>query len=727
MARYHVMLCLIALLAHKYTCLKPSISYRRIVTTPSLWATRARESTSVSRLLMGRKIDEEVASIGDKSKKKKKRGPKKKTKKAETVAKIENPSASESIAATDSQPKIPSSSMLEMKSESEVNSKIKLETELKVETNTEIKSEETVVFKEPLPISPDPALSSRTPTSSIERTIDETSPTPKVDMTEEENTIMKQNPGNALDVNDGPIRVPRSDPLKQNRVPPEVVFFGEPRKPPPIETSADTGYHGSLLFWARHATVAPRTSVERLERVFPKGRRHSTASTHRLEANTVTFENYLNGFKTIMDDLEASKDYIASNIDIIPSQLALRAMTAAKLEAQQERDAVRWELLREVRKRYIIAHDQLFFPLNIEVQKAETRVMTYLARSEIKQFARVWDEVEMSLHMTTLISAQITWDERCREILSNIRRQVDDTVSYMSAGVERQLMSKEFRKPGLTSEIYRNATFQIVHEMPDLYNKVYPEVKFVIETLNLETRDILKFAEETFCPQHSINIDLLKERLRLYEVALSSVQGVNYTGLRLQVRVLLETLNTDIENQNLDKWYTDYHGSGWRFDTYEPDHIPTMVRIEQRMRDTGNAFKNFAVQVLKGPTFYTNAFSGKRPKASNVGNWFYDDDGLNSDMPESYEERVENFRKAYIEQTRLRTEAEGRLLDMIENRMDMQDKAIQRLMEPSKVISFGSDRDSDNGSEETISESDPPSLEEIEASGGTLDDFIEQK
>ena len=27
-----------------------------------------------------------------------------------------------------------------------------------------------------------------------------------------------------------------------------------------------------------------------------------------------------------------------------------------------------------------IAHDQLFFPLNMEIQKAETRVMTYLAR-----------------------------------------------------------------------------------------------------------------------------------------------------------------------------------------------------------------------------------------------------------------------------------------------------------------------------------------------------------
>lgn len=42
------------------------------------------------------------------------------------------------------------------------------------------------------------------------------------------------------------------------------------------------------------------------------------------------------------------------------------------------------EVLKAVRRQYLQAHEQIFFPLNIEVQKAETRVMTYLARDEIR-------------------------------------------------------------------------------------------------------------------------------------------------------------------------------------------------------------------------------------------------------------------------------------------------------------------------------------------------------
>jgi hypothetical protein len=377
-------------------------------------------------------------------------------------------------------------------------------------------------------------------------------------------------------------------------------------------------------------------------------------------------------------------------MDQVPSQLFLRAITGAKLEAQSAKEKARWMALRETRRRYIVAHDQVFFPLNIEVQKAETRVMTYLARREIENFARVWDEVEMSLHMTTLLAARLTWDERCRDILSGIREKVDNTVGYMSSGIERQLMSREFRKPGLTAEVYTNATKMITEEMPDLYEKVFPEVKFVNEAFYMNNAEEVRiFVTKEFCPRNDISVDLLKERLRLYETSLASIQGVNYVNLRLVTRTLLEMLSTSEELQGLDKWFIDRRGDSWKFDTYEPDEIPTMVRIEQRMRDTGNAFKDFAVQVLKGPTYYTDAFNGKRPKASSVGDWFYDDDELMTPEPESYEERIEEFRKAYIEQTQARMDAESKLSEMIENTMDAQDKAIKRLSEPSKVIQFG--------------------------------------
>jgi hypothetical protein len=56
-------------------------------------------------------------------------------------------------------------------------------------------------------------------------------------------------------------------------------------------------------------------------------------------------------------------------------------LLAQKLSAQSKNDLAQMEVIKEVRKRYIIAHDQLFFPLNIEVQKAETRYGTLRCNS----------------------------------------------------------------------------------------------------------------------------------------------------------------------------------------------------------------------------------------------------------------------------------------------------------------------------------------------------------
>ena len=58
----------------------------------------------------------------------------------------------------------------------------------------------------------------------------------------------------------------------ENAPPPaEVVFFGEPRRPPPIEALRDTRYHGPLLSWARHANVIPRSTEERAVKVYVLG------------------------------------------------------------------------------------------------------------------------------------------------------------------------------------------------------------------------------------------------------------------------------------------------------------------------------------------------------------------------------------------------------------------------------------------------------------------------
>ena len=98
-----------------------------------------------------------------------------------------------------------------------------------------------------------------------------------------------------------------------------------------------------------------------------------------------------------MDDLEDSKSFINANIDLVPSKLFLRALTAQKLSAQSNNELEQMDFIKEVRRRYILASDQVFFPLNIEVQKAETRVMTYLARDELRSFAENWDEVQCCL------------------------------------------------------------------------------------------------------------------------------------------------------------------------------------------------------------------------------------------------------------------------------------------------------------------------------------------
>lgn len=285
--------------------------------------------------------------------------------------------------------------------------------------------------------------------------------------------------------------VPRANPLEQGVVPPEVVFFGEPRNPPPGQLGRDTKYHGSLLYWARHSTVAPRTSEERQTLVFPRGRLHPQAPKYRLSKDGgLSFDSILQAFLLVQDDLEDSKAFLDSNIDIISPKLFLRLLTAEKLSAQSKRNIDRMNYLKDIRNKYILAHDQLFFPLNIEIQKAETRVMTYLARPEIQSFARDWDTIEMTLHFTTLLAARFTWDDRVREILDDIKRKVDGSIGYMAEGLKRDLMSREFRKPGITAELYLNASIAIEKSMPQLYAKIKPEVQLIHETFFMLPEEI---------------------------------------------------------------------------------------------------------------------------------------------------------------------------------------------------------------------------------------------
>jgi hypothetical protein len=136
------------------------------------------------------------------------------------------------------------------------------------------------------------------------------------------------------------------------------------------------------------------------------------------------------------------------------------------------------------------------------------------------------------------------------------------------------------------------------------------------------------------------------------------------------------------ERAEADKWYLDLFKGGYGFETYEPDTVPTMVALEQRIRPTESAFDDFFVQVLKAPTKFTNAFAGRRQKGSQVGNWLQRDPDYDTPNPASYEERIEEFRQAYIAQTQLRKQAESRLETIVASRMDAQDRALMGGMLP---------------------------------------------
>lgn len=338
----------------------------------------------------------------------------------------------------------------------------------------------------------------------------------------------EQGQGQWVNPMDGVLRVPKKDPMSGGVLPPEVVFFGEPRKPPPVATAGRVEYHSTLLMWARHGNVVPRDSAERLRSVFPKGAQEKGAERLRLAAAGLSYGVIYSAWTAVMEDLEEAKRFIAVNLDLVPPKMFLRAITAKKLAAQSRGDVPEMRRLMHVRSKYILASDQLFFPLNIERLKAETRVMTYLARDELRTFSAPWDEVECSLHMTSLMAARLHWDRRAEIKLEQIKEVVANTVEYMREKTYNNLMSTVFRKPALTSQTYNNASVNIQTLMPALYAKVAPEVKVLHETYEMvrEGRfdDVRRHVEGVVCPREGLSLDELKFRLRLFDATVSNIQ-----------------------------------------------------------------------------------------------------------------------------------------------------------------------------------------------------------
>ena len=168
---------------------------------------------------------------------------------------------------------------------------------------------------------------------------------------------------------------------------------------------------------------------------------------------------------------------------------------------------------------------------------------------------------------------------------------------------------------------------------------------------------------------------------------------MDYKKLRLRVRQIFESLCSEEEIAQTDKWYKDYFANGYGFETYEPDVVPTLIRTQARFRETKNAFVDFGVQVLQMGTKYSNAFSGSRPKGAEVGNWLERDPDWFSKLPATYEERILEFKKAYMQQTQERKQAEGILEGTVSDRMAVQDRELGRKLD--LVMQFNDEEEED--------------------------------
>ena len=137
-----------------------------------------------------------------------------------------------------------------------------------------------------------------------------------------------------------------------------------------------------------------------------------------------------------------------------------------------------------------------------------------------------------------------------------------------------------------------NASKTIEVDMPELYAKIRPEIKFAHEVYFMnEPAEVQKYALTEFCPREKLSPDQLKERLQVLDASLAAVQGIDYADLRVYIETLINCVNTNEENTTTLKWYFDLIGAessnSYGFETYEPDEVPMMVRDEQRFRDTG--------------------------------------------------------------------------------------------------------------------------------------------
>ena len=247
-------------------------------------------------------------------------------------------------------------------------------------------------------------------------------------------------------------------------------FVGEPSK--------------LLLLWLRHGHTLPVTSSDRREKVIPKTSDHPSASKYRLSVNkSLRYETIRSKFEEVMNNIDEAKAFVMSNIDQIPTTLFSLALGTDTFNAQSQRDVNRMETLRKLHQRYQIVCDQIFFSAHIELQKAETRVLTY--RSLIQDFPRIssnWDEIEISMFFAVLLNSRASYDLKVKQTVRTIEEVMDRTISASQAQTRDALVRSILKEPALSAEIYLNATRIMAQFFPEIYGQIAPELKVVHET-----------------------------------------------------------------------------------------------------------------------------------------------------------------------------------------------------------------------------------------------------
>lgn len=152
----------------------------------------------------------------------------------------------------------------------------------------------------------------------------------------------------------------------------------------------------------------------------------------------------------------------------------------------------------------------------------------------------------------------------------------------------------------------------------------------------------------------------LKYRLKVYIRALEGIQGEAYDILLARATQVYESIwGADLLAKE-DQWYKDFSRDSINFETYEPDRVPPLIAMEQRLGGTGNAFIDFTMNVMQGDTVYGPAFNGKRKKAAEMEDWLKRDINWNPPTATNEEGKIQFFREAFMRLTEARKEHEAK-------------------------------------------------------------------